>query len=65
MPNRLILSKKPKFSRFSLSAEVAHNLTFWLCLIELVDIKAMVRTVSLDIASPKVRWYAPSGDGCV
>ena len=42
---------------------MTHNLSFWLRLIELVGIEAIVRTVTLDIASPKVRWCAPSGDG--
>ncbi len=50
--NRLILSAKPKVSRFTLSTEVVHNLTFRLCLIELVNIEAIVKTVTLDIASP-------------
>ena len=48
-----------------LSTEISHNLRFWLCLIELVGIIAIVWTVTLDITSPKVRWCAPSGDGCV
>lgn len=44
---------------------MAHNLSFWLCLIELVGIEAIGRTVTLDIASPKVRWCAPLGDGSI
>ncbi len=48
-----------------LSTEVAHNLSFWLYLIELVGIIVIVRTVTLDIASPKVRWCAPLSDGSI
>lgn len=48
-----------------LSAKVTHNLTFRLCLIELVGIETIVRTVTLDIASPKVRWCAPLSDGSI
>lgn len=44
---------------------MAHNLTFKLSLIELVGIEAIVRTVTLEIASPKVRWCAPFGDGSI
>ena len=44
---------------------MTHDLSFWLCLIELVGIEAIVRTVTLDIASPKVRWCAPLGDGII
>lgn len=38
------------------------NLLF---LAKVVGIEAIVRTVTLDIASPKVRWYAPLSDGSI
>ena len=48
-----------------LSTKISHNLTFWLYLIELVGIETIVRTVTLNIASPKVRWCAPLSYGSI
>ncbi|MCQ2147215.1 MAG: hypothetical protein MJZ16_06835, partial [Bacteroidales bacterium] len=48
-----------------LSTKISHNLTFWLYLIDLVGIETIVRTVTLNIASPKVRWCAPLSDGSI
>ena len=44
---------------------MTHNLSLWPNLIELGGIEAIVRAITLDIASPKVRWYAPASDGSI